>query len=273
MKAALTVLLTLLLTASLQAGIFCNRCRSHNCRCVKTYSAPVAYQAPSTNVYVVQQNYPQPLVAQGSSLVYGQGLQSQMLPYYDPNIVASGTMEVTKALAAMIPLTLERSQAFSERMVSYQSKSFNVTATGNAAALALTAAAAPQGLTAASTTGIAIKTDAYGKVTLEPLPAAAPTPAPEFTPTPDQISTNYPVVQANCAKCHGVEVAQPGGGLYLGDDPQVAAAMKTRWFDLSTAVDTGKMPKGHTMTQPDKIAVLNELAAMIRNATNPVSKE
>lgn len=280
MRAVLTVIITLLLTASLQAGIFCFRCRSHSCRCAHVVAKAVTYPAVGTNIYIANIN--NPTVPNGTSAyVANGGYQSQVLPLYDPNIVTSNTMQLLKAMQESIPLGLQRMEQHAERLTVLQASTVNTLAVGKSVSDAFTAAQ-PQKLVNASFTGVKVEADGYGGVTVKPLAAedaaaaAAPTPAPEHTPTPDAISTDYPVFQANCAKCHGVDNTQPSGGLYLGAESNVAKSMNLAViYDAVDHLGPKPMPPASQpqLTEEDKARLKLELRAMIRSATQPVSKE
>lgn len=68
-----------------------------------------------------------------------------------------------------------------------------------------------------------------------------------------------PVLNAKCASCHGLKVAeQKGAGLVLTDDkgqPWRLSGPEKR--AVREQVTSGKMPKGGTLTAAEKAAILN----------------
>lgn len=68
-----------------------------------------------------------------------------------------------------------------------------------------------------------------------------------------------PVLSARCASCHGLKVAEAkGAGLVLVDDkgqPWRLSGPEKR--AVKQQVETGKMPKGGSLTAAEKAAILN----------------
>ena len=97
MRSLLAILIALVCCQSADA---CNRCGLFGNRCryvaTSTYVAPAAVVAAPTNVYVVQNSYPQPIVGQGTSAVVGNGgYQSLALPLFDPSQYFSQSLQLT----------------------------------------------------------------------------------------------------------------------------------------------------------------------------------
>lgn len=271
----------------------CGRSTCHGCGFVTApYVAP-AVAASDTNVYVVQSNYPQPLVGAGGSPFYSngpQGFQAGALPLFDVNQFASQQLQLLRAADQTNALQHERMQAFVTRVTELQAPAVERLAAGNAAAMVLTAAGLNPTAPPANgqSQAVVIDRDEQGLIRIQPmtaeqvqsirvrvqtqtsgpgatLPAAPPVAGPS-EPPPPPVPVGAGLTAQFCGKCHGLDLASPKKGLFLGDDPNVARAMKNRWFEITNSVGNGSMPPSSDPqpTNEQKVAILNELEGFIK---------
>lgn len=265
----------------------CNRCGRSACLYVKPVVAAVAAPVQSitqTDVYVVQNNAATPLVAQGTSaIVSNGGYQSQVLPLFDPNRYVSQRLELQKAVNATGAIENERTSNLVERLVALQAPAVERLAAGQAAQMVLNAAGLSEPNQQAQSSAVVI-TNRNGVIQtmqlapdqVQALTSQITTTTSKFTQsittTPAaplaQVQGKYPMLTQFCGKCHGIDVAQPKGGLYLGDDPNVVKEMRAKWFNVTDAVSSGSMPPATAPqpTQEQKVALLNEMQAIIKAA-------
>lgn len=284
MRSLLAGLLVLLIASDASA---CHRCGRSACLYVKPVVATVAAPVQSvtqTDVYVVQNNAATPLVAQGTSaIVSNGGYQSQVLPLFDPNRYVSQRLELQKAVNATGAIENERTNNLVERLVALQAPAVERLAAGQAAQMVLHAAGLSEPNQQAQSSAVVItnrngviQTMQLAPEQVQALTSSITTTTSKFTQsvttTPAaplaQVQGKYPMLTQFCGKCHGTDVAQPKGGLYLGDDPNVVKEMRAKWFNVTDAVSSGSMPPATAPqpTQEQKVALLNEMQSIIKAA-------
>ncbi len=286
------IAILLLLSIGTAWALGCRRCGRSSCRggCfgyVAPYVAPVV-AAPNTNVFVVQANYPNPLIGQGQSPAYSagpQGFGSQALPFLDVNAYAQTQLQLIKAADQTNAIASERSMAFVQRVAELQAPAVERLAAGSAAAMVLSAAGLNPSVQGVSQSqAVVIEKDSAGNVRVRALEATEvqriqtnvdnqlrPAP-PVATPSPDAPPPIPPEEGANlgrfCYTCHGSGLATPAKGLKLGDTHELAGSMKLRFFDIAKRVKskTKPMPPADYKDQPtdeERAAILNEIGAII----------
>ena len=272
MRFALALLLTLVAIESASA---CNRCRRNPCVYTK-YVAPVVQQivADSPDVYVIQNSYPSPLIPQGSSLYQstGHSYQGAVLPFMDPNRYFEQELQLLRAANETSAIRSERASALVSRIAELQAPAVERLAAGQAAQMVLQAA----GLDPAHNTGgtqqaVVISRDAHGQLQVLPLNAAQVALAMK-TQIKEPIADGAPPppvavgkLTQFCGKCHGIDVAQPKAGFYLGDDLNVAKGMKAKFFEITQQITARKMPpaKEPQPTNEERAAILDEVQSII----------
>lgn len=278
------VVFGLLVLAAAEASA-CNRCGifGRGCRyySASTYVAPVVAAAPaSQNVYVIQNSYPAPLVGQGTSAVVSNGgYQSLTLPLFDPTAYFSQSLQLIKAANDTNALQHERTSALVQRVAELQAPTVERIAAGQAASQVLKAAGLdPAHNASGQASAVVISRNSDGQVQVLPLESgeAAKITARLSTTTtitgvmsspapPQAAAGDYPLFAKFCASCHGTQLAAPKGGIFLGDDLNVATTMHNRWRNIEKEINSGRMPKGGPpLTDDEKRGVALELDAMIR---------
>lgn len=297
------VALLLVLCFVPQTAEACTRCGRSPCRFVSHVATPVAAApvvATPTNVFVVQNSYPSPLVAGGSTgYVSNGGLQSQLAPTFDFDRYASIRLELKKADAQYAAQDSQQLNALADKALAIQAPvvaavadAHRIAAAGQAVSATLRATqAAPQ------STGFVVQPDGRGGMSVQPLTAVqiqsltatvatgataagtnGATPLPQIpqaqipqTQLPDAQSPlgKFPLVQKFCGACHGTAVAAPKGGFFLGDDENVARSMRERFFDIVDAVDATRMPPASSPqpTDGERAGILSEVQSIIKART------
>jgi hypothetical protein len=280
MRFLLAILVSLSFVADADACLLCKRntCRGNPCHYVKQVVAPyVAPVVESPSVFVIQANYPSPLVGQGASAYSSNGgFQSQVYPLHDSRIAISGAIEVVKAGQALVSSALSETLQTNERLSQLYAPAVEVNERGIAGERLLNAAGlnpayntqqqqsfvisvGPNGVTSEKLTyeqalsittraGVAANT----AITEPPAVITAPTAA-----------NPYPFTAKFCGKCHGLDNPSPSKGFYIGLDSNVAAAMDDKYRTMEKMVKSGAMPQGTSLTADEKAQVLVELNAMI----------
>jgi len=278
MRWLLAVLYLMLFSVEAEA---CHRCGRSAC----VYAQPVV-TAPivqeKTDVYVIQSNYPAPLVGQGTSaLVSNGGYQALTLPLIDPQLFINSSLRLVSDANTLSATAHERTANLVQRVAELQAPTVERLAAGQAASQVLRAAGLdPSHNTQGQSSAVIINRDASGQLQVLPL---SQTQVQSLTTSITATSSNivksitttdppkltgsdgtYPLFAKHCAACHR-DTAQPGGGLFLSDDPGVAAEMVKRWYSIEKSINTGKMPKnGATLSQEEKIGLVLELDAMVQ---------
>lgn len=258
------LIFTILLAFAADAQALCLRCRhascsGNPCNYVKPVAGPV-YE--KTDVFVIQANYPNsPLVGQGTSAVVSNGgYQAAALQYFDVNRYLSQQYELRKASNEADAIADQRMSSFAAQVASDQ------------APIALLQARVDQweragkmiGLTLPSSTPQSFLLTVSGNqvtqqaLTLDQVQALLSGQQPIKEP-----SSKYELTAKNCYSCHGMDLAQPKGGFFIGPDLNVATKMDSVFRKMKNMVESGEMPKGATLTADEKLKVIDELNAMI----------
>ena len=260
------------LEACNRCGLFGNRCRFQSSHVVEhqVAVAPVVqYKQP--DVFVVQNNYPQPngaaaILAQQGNTVYGYQ-QAAAQYFVNPADVLRQAAELAKAAGNTAQLGLNGYNATAQTQLTLQSTFADNLTRGQAASQVLTAAGftAPQQQQQSLALRISRGADGQWQVTqaeaaqvnaqivakLETKPAE---PAP--------IERAGSILAAKCASCHGLDKTEPKGGVFL--DASHPLDCKTALKSLQL-VKAGKMPKDGTLTDQEKGQILDELLALTKS--------
>lgn len=277
----LIALATAMLPESAEA---CTRCGRSPCRFVAHHAvaAPVVQHVvqQTPDVYVIQNNNPAPLVAQGSvgyTSTGPQGFQAATIPLLDPNQYFSQELQLLRAASDANALRSERSAALFQRVAELNAPVAERLAAGQAASMVLQAAGLdPSNKPAAlQSSAVVIRRDGAGGVQVQPLTQTqvesltVRTTAQNVT-TPEaplpSLGGKFPMLSQHCAKCHGTDLAAPKGGFFLGDDDNVSKTMKERFFDIVEAIDSKSMPPADSPqpTDEERAAILNEIQSIIK---------
>jgi mono/diheme cytochrome c family protein len=262
-----------------RCGLFGNRCRYYT---AATYVAPIAAVPASQNVYVIQNSYPAPLVGQGSSAVVSNGgYQSLTIGQFDPTAFLSQSLQLVKAGQDAATLAHTQAQATATRALELQAPTVERLAAGQAASQVLKAAGLdPAHNASGSSSAVVISRNPDGQVQVMPLEGAEVakiTARLSSTTTITQsVGTTAPaiirpsegpsgLVAQFCAQCHGTNLAAPKGGFYIGDDRNVAKAMREKFFDITQHLTKGTMPPANSPqpTDEQKRGILDEIQALI----------
>ncbi len=243
------ILATLCLCCNIaDAGRPCRTCR----KVVKAVQPIAVPQA----TYVIQNNYPQPLVAQGTTSYASTaptGYQAAVLPLFDVNRYLHDQQQLSLALNKTQALGMSQVQKIAERVAEIQAPALEAQSRGQAAAMVLDAA----GLRHAgerSTSAIVIERHG-AETTIRPLTrqevarlqfGGEPTEPAEGA---DEHAATPTLLGRFCASCHGEDVAQPKAGLYLSYDANYGETLRARLADILYQVDQQKMPPA-TAEQP-----------------------
>lgn len=300
-------LLIVLVLLSASEAWACSRCGYYSsCRYYapvvqKQYVQPIVKQE-QTDVYVVQNNYPQPLVAQGTSNVVAStaSYQQSVLPLLEPNQYFSQELQLIKAATQTGALRTERAMAAFQRVMELQAPAVERLAAGQAAAMVLQAAGLDPAHNKGGSSSAVVVSNIQGKVQVVPLnaeqiqhlqqqqlpPAATGGPAPPPPPAPGHGTgitepihppgppapagnAKYPALSKFCFDCHGLQLSNPKGDFFIGEDQNIARTLRERFFDITQRVTkqgSGQMPPPDHAAQPtpeEKAAILNEIEAII----------
>src|SRR3990167_2337896 len=236
-----------------RCGIFGRGCRfAAQSYYVAPYVAPTA-----TQVFNFQNNYPGnlPLSAQGQSVYanapYGYSLAAQAYSV-DAAAVLSQAARLTSNAQALSSDALAGFNTTAQLQLGSQLEVAKILALGQSNAQTLQAARS-ESIRATITNG---------KLEIQRVEAEQAEGGP------------MPTLKLFCGKCHGLEVAQPKGSFYMGDDANVAKAMRERWFDITDRLDPNhpKAMPPKDAPQPSKeqrISIVNELQATIKFHSKP----
>jgi mono/diheme cytochrome c family protein len=86
-----------------------------------------------------------------------------------------------------------------------------------------------------------------------PAPAQDPPQRPASAVSP---ARGFPLVNKHCGKCHGIDIAAPKGGVYLGGEEQDCKVS----LSAVAAVLSGSMPPGSQLSQEDRQGIVLELS-------------
>lgn len=231
-----------------RCGLFGNRCRfvsqHHE---VAAVVAPVIAQPPISiiNNYAPGNGAAATLIAPQGGSVYGLSTAVQAYSL-DPAAVLRQAAELTKG---------------AQQLADQGLKGY-----GQTAALALTLQASQPAIQAAvvqpiqqppQTLQIELRDGKWQivqpTVSTPPAPAADPPQRPASAVSP---ARGFPLVNKHCGKCHGVDIAAPKGGVYLGGE-EVDCKIN---LSAVAAVLSGRMPPGSQLSQEDRQGIVLELS-------------
>jgi hypothetical protein len=264
----------------------CSRCGFRSpCAFVHHQQAVVAPVAvvKQPDVFVVQNNYPQPLagqqaftapLAQQGSTVYSYSQAAA--PYFvDPAAILAQAANLATAANQTALAGLNGYGDTARLQLQLQATLAAPMAQGAAAAQVLDAVGInPQrAQLRQQTSSLRIYQDASGawqveqppqqvaqqitaRAQITQPPSAKATPHPEQIPVP---AAGGSLIAAKCGRCHGQQLAEPKGKLYLDgglklDCKAVLASIK--------AIKTDTMPKGEKLTPEEKGRLLDELLTL-----------
>ena len=277
MKQLIALLILLGLAADAEAcnrcGLFGNRCRFAVRHHAPVYHAPVAkvitpYVAPQ-NVYVIQNSYPAPLVPSGGTQYASTGsYQSIVGNLLDPNAYFAQELALLKAANDTNALRAERSSQLFQRVAELQAPYAEKLATGAAAKMVLDAAGLNSATQQQTSNAVVIRRDEYGKLQvsqLSPEQIAAMGGKQPDAPAPPEPGGKYPLLGQFCSSCHGLNLAEPKSGFYLGDDPAVAKSMREKFFGITQQLRSGKMPPASSPqpTNEQRAGILDEIEQIV----------
>lgn len=289
---ALAAVLSLVSTADActRCGLFGRNCRFASIAHEQVVVAPIA---ASPEVLVVQNNLPAapagysaPLLAPQGPTVYGY--QASAAAYYaDPAEMLRQSSDLAKGVQQLMQSALDAHKETSQLAIEAQTVQNDSLNRALAAAAILQAAGLNQPqqqsqalriykdgagnwqVESAEPQAVNAKVQAFSaKISSSATKGggAVTPPAQAETAGPAGVSPSLPgksLLAAKCAKCHGTDKQQPAAGLYF--DAGVALDCDTLEKANADVLD-GKMPKGSSLTDAEKLAVLSELK-VLRAAT------
>lgn len=257
---------------------------------------PVAVPQP-LSVLVLSPNYPAPIVGQGATgFVSSNSYVGQVAhQHFNFDRYAQQRLELKKADQVTGALDMQRLDQYALQVATLQAPAIEIREKGVALA---------QGFAALGGTNyppqqqaMIVNRDAYGKFQVtqisaqqlqslqgqyggQPVPQQPhypgetapqpPGPPPSPVPQPGPTGGQFPLVAQFCNKCHGLNVPNPGKGLFIGPDTNTIAGMKAKWYEITTAVGggNGKAPTMPPTSEPqpspeERRALISELQAMI----------
>lgn len=251
----------------------CNRCGlfGRNCRFVHNqvvHAEPAYVQAAVVTppeVFVVQNNYPAPLAPQGST-VYGY--QAAAAAYHvDPAEVLRQSAELTKAASLTAQIGLNGFHDTARTQLSLQASITEPLARGQAAAQVLDAAGfRNQAVQQSQSLALRVYSEG-GKWKVEQAEAEQVNAKIEAKvtsrPAGPAANNTTSMLTQKCASCHGLQLAEPKGGLFIDAGHKLDSSVITESIRL---VKTGEMPKGGpALSDQEKGMILDELLSLERS--------
>jgi len=264
-----------------RCGLFGNRCRFVSRPVVQQHvvSQPVAvapvatYQSP--DVFVVQNNYPQPngtigLLAQQGTSVYGY--QAAAAAYFvNPAETLRQAAELAKAASATASIGLTGYNETARTQLTLQAAIAEPLAKGQAAAQVLGAAGLSAPSSQSQSFALRISQDSAGRwqvTQADPAQVSATVHAEineHSTPTvPARPVNGASVLAAKCARCHGLNLTEPKGGMFLDAGHPLDCATVVKAIKQ---VKSNKMPPDGGLTDQEKGLLLDELLSLERDGS------
>lgn len=218
------------------------------------------------DVFVIQNNNPAPLVAQGdtsfrSGSAYG-GVQQSVLPFFDPNPYLRQSLALVQAANETASQQFQRTSALADKIAASQSLAVEIQSRGQAAEAILRAAGLPTvGQSNQSTFGVVITRDLNGNVQVTQLAEDQATQYAEqqYTPSPQRDNTPSPpntrslaLTTQFCGKCHAESLASPKGAFYLGTSNRVVQVMRQSYSEIQSALQGNMPPAGEPQPTADQ---------------------
>jgi mono/diheme cytochrome c family protein len=230
--------------------LFGNRCRfvsQHHEVAAAVVAAPIIQQPPISiiNNYAPGNGAAATLIAPQGGSVYGLATAVQAYSL-DPAAVLRQAAELTKG---------------AQQLADQGLKGY-----GQTAALALTLQASQPAIQAAVVQPIASPPQTLqielrdGKwQVVQPQASTPPAPAADPPQRPASVASparGFPLVNKHCGKCHGVDIAAPKGGVYLGGE-EVDCKIN---LSAIGAVISERMPPGSQLSAEDRQGIVLELS-------------
>ena len=233
-----------------RCGLFGSRCRfaSQHHEVAAVVAAPVIAQPPISiiNNYAPGNGAAATLIAPQGGSVYGLSTAVQAYSL-DPAAVLRQAAELTRG---------------AQQLADQGLKGY-----GQTAALALTLQASQPAIQAAVVQPIQQPPQTLqielrdGKWQIVQPTASSTPPAPAADPPQRSASAvsparGFPLTNKHCGKCHGVDIAAPKGGIYLGGE-EVDCKIN---LSAVAAVLSGRMPPGSQLSAEDRQGIVLELS-------------
>lgn len=236
-----------------RCGLFGSRCRfvsqQHHVAAA-VVAAPIVQQPPISiiNNYAPGNGAAATLIAPQGGSVYGLSTAVQAYSL-DPAAVLRQAAELTKGAQQLAQQGLQ--------------------GYGQTAALALTLQASQPAIQAAvvqpiqqppQTLQIELRDGKWQIVQPTADPPPAPSPAAATAKAggspANAAARGFPLVNKHCGKCHGVDIAAPKGGIYLGGE-EVDCKIN---LSAVAAVSSGRMPPGAQLSADERQGIVLELS-------------
>jgi hypothetical protein len=236
---------------------------------VKTYAAPSYYQPVAAivqqpDVFVVQNNYPQPLAQQGQT-VYSYQSAAQVYSV-NPAEVLRQAADLSRAATATAQIGLQGFNDTARTQLTLQASISEPLARGHAAAQILTAAGlANAGYNQQQQSSLALRIyQEQGQWKVEQQPAAEINARLEAStndlPPPRQDRSNVSLVAQKCAKCHGRDKTAPKGELYLDAGLAISCeTLREAIKRIKSADPKYRMPPDGQLSAAEAGGLLDEL--------------
>lgn len=255
-----------------RCGLFGHRCRYYKAPVVSSYVAPaVVYKQPE--VFVVQNNYPQPIgaIAQQGNSVYGYQAAAQAY-FVNPAEVIRQAAELSRAASATASIGLTGFNQTAQTQLALQASITEPLARGAAASQVLTAAGLSQPLTQSQSLALRVyQQNGQWKVeSADPVQVNAQInqhygskpPGEVGLPIAPEPNGRTSILSTKCARCHGVSLSEPKGGIYFDAGQRINCDI---FRNALAQVHSGKMPppdSGPPLTPQEKTLVLEELLTL-----------
>lgn len=254
-----------------RCGVFGRACRFQSHVVEKVVAAPVVatpvvqHQQP---LFVVQNNYPQPLAVQGQTVYGGSYQQIAASLTMDASAYLAGAQALQRDTLATLKAGQDAASDAFHSVLSLQATVAEPLARGEAAERVLRAAglSAP---TAGQTLALKITQTHDGQWQVENASAEQVNNAAKESaghhPKPPVPEPNggqqRSLVAEKCASCHGLELSAPKGGLYFDADHPLDPGPA---IQALKAVQNGTMPKGATLSDDEFEQLTAELLALAK---------
>lgn len=250
-----------------RCGLFGRLCRYQNVVPVKHYVVPAAAVVKQADVFVVQNNYPQPIgayAAQGAS-VYGYQAAAQAY-YVNPAEVIRQAAELSKAATATATIGLTGFNQTAQTQLALQASISEPLARGHAAAQVLGAAGLSQPYAQQQSLALRIYQE-NGSWKVEQSDGSAITARVQsemgaVPPIPQAPSASQSVIKEKCVRCHGLTLTEPKGGIFLDAGHKLDCKVVLKALQM---VKDNKMPKDSpALTPQEKGIIMEELLALAK---------
>lgn len=250
-------------------GLFGRFCKFQQQAVVVKQQHYVAPYVKQPEIFVVQNNYPQPIgqyaYAQQGNTGYGYQASAQAF-YSNPNEFVRQAYELSKASLATASLGFTGHNQAVQSVLALNSQYIDTVARGDAASKVLVAAgfSGSAALQQRTSQTLRITYNQTGEPSVEVLPEAPPQAIPEANehsvPAKKQPTrSSNSVLGTICAKCHGVHLQEPKKGKYFDESHPINCK---DFKNALSQVRLGKMPPPETenpLTPDQKGRLFDEL--------------